>query len=368
MYYLKNLIVPTILLLIMFCLTPVSDAYFSYGARATGMGGAFTAMADDGSLIYWNPGSLALINGWIIEMQYGSDGEFAEDTRETMDFLRDWVDDGSSDLGDVAGYASFSEKDWLVRGGDTISLVIANKASAFHFCQYNLFYLQHNDDEETSLQYEMTGIEIKEYGVTFSIAGGSGSFALGVTAKYVDADAYHATPAFWEIPSTDPGDLFDHLKRVGSRSSDNNWGMDAGIMMNFGTSRVGFTARNILKYDIEIDENTKVEVKPEYRMGYAYKPSDRFVFSMDYSIGKETDLLGNDLDGSELATGFEVVFGEKEWLILRGGVSLPFEGDAPMIFTVGGGLNFQHAILDVGYAMDQDRDTEKIWTGLRFMF
>lgn len=342
-----------------------AHASFSYGARATGMGGAFTGLADDGSVVYWNPGSLSLLSGWVVELQYGSDSVFAEDTRDYIDYLRDSVNGQGSTLPDSV--SKISDKDWLIKGGDSISLVIGNRTSAFHFRQYDMMYMQPGDDEELT-DYELTGIQIKEYGLTFCLAGGTGGFSIGVTGKYIDADVYHAKPALWQIPSSDAGDLFDYLKDNGSEASDDLWGLDAGLSMVFGTSRLGFTARNIIDYEIEIDEDTKIKVEPEYRLGYAYMPARQFVLSVDYSIGKEKDLLGNDLEGSELATGFEAGFGDQQWLILRGGVSMPFESDAPMIFSIGGGLNFQKAILDIGYATDQDQDSEKLWGGLRFYF
>lgn len=363
-----GLLIATLMVLI---LSGPVQAYFSYGARSTGMGGAYTAMANDASAVYWNPGNLGFINGWTIEMQIGQDGLFAEDVRDTMEFLRTNTDSSQYDSGEFDDAISdLSGKDWLVRGGDTLSLVIANQYTAFHFTQYNLFYGQPEIIEGSDIfhRYEFSGIEIKEYGVTFTLVGGSSGFSIGVTGKYIDADVYHWSPAFWEIPSTDPGDLYDELEDRGRTASDSSWGLDAGLAMSFGSSRLGFTARNIIGFEIEIDEQTRIEIEPEYRLGYAFQPSDRFVLSMDYSIDKEVDLLGNKLEGSELATGFEAAFGQKHWLLLRGGVSMPMDGDASMIFSVGAGLNFKQGILDVGYAFDQERDSEKLWGGVRFTF
>jgi len=41
-----------------------------FGVRATGMGGAFTAVADDVSAIYYNPAGIAQIDGYTFNVEY----------------------------------------------------------------------------------------------------------------------------------------------------------------------------------------------------------------------------------------------------------------------------------------------------------
>ena len=47
-----------------------SFARFGVGARALGMGGAFVALADDGTAGYWNPAGLAGLSGWTLTGMY----------------------------------------------------------------------------------------------------------------------------------------------------------------------------------------------------------------------------------------------------------------------------------------------------------
>src|SRR5689334_2552635 len=48
---------------LMGCTAPAAAQTFeAVGTRAAGMGGAFVAVADDASAVYWNPGGLALGN------------------------------------------------------------------------------------------------------------------------------------------------------------------------------------------------------------------------------------------------------------------------------------------------------------------
>ncbi len=60
--YGPNLIWLSVLMMTIICPALV-DAYYSYGARATGMGGAFTGMSGDASIFYWNPGGSSASSG-----------------------------------------------------------------------------------------------------------------------------------------------------------------------------------------------------------------------------------------------------------------------------------------------------------------
>ncbi len=365
-------------LIVLTALSPVTvQGYYSYGARAVGMGGAYTGLANDGSLFYWNPGGLASLRGWVIELQYGQDDMFAENVRPVMDSMNNWFEQGEAGSDSFNnGLMRLADKDWLFRGGDAMSFIVAHRTTAMFFNQKQIYYIQNYDntaDEqsdysvESDLLYELSGIDLKEYGVTFTILGGDEGFSLGLSGKYIRATGYHSIRDFRDIHSAQPDFLKDMVEK-GARESNSFWGLDAGIMMHFGTSRFGITGRNIRKYSIDITDDVTIHVRPEYRMGYAYQPTEKFVFSLDYTSGKEHDILGNKLDGRELASGFEGLFGESKWLILRGGISMPLEGDAPMIISLGTGLSFESGVLDIGYAFDQNRESRKLWFGLRFMF
>jgi hypothetical protein len=369
-----------LLLLFIGAIACPASGYYSYGARAVGMGTAFTGMTNDASIFYWNPGGLVVLPGWMVELQYGRDAVYADDVRDTMESMKQWYDEGGeSDERLAEGMRKLESKNWLFRGGDAMSFVIANQHMAMFFNQQQIYYVQPDDSEhqmeqipaggsdEGDWRYRLSGIDLREYGMSFTILGGESGFSLGVSGKYIHAEAYHSTPDFTRIDAADPDTLAD-LVESGESESSSRWSLDAGIIMAFGPNRLGISARNIKKYTIDIGEDASVTIKPEYRIGYVFQPAERFVFAMDYSIGKEHDLLGNRLDGKELAAGFEGVFGRKKWLFLRGGVSMPLEGDAPMILSLGSGLAFESAVFDVGYAFDRNRDSDKLWFGLRFTF
>src|SRR3990172_7983460 len=55
-----------------------------YGAAALGMGGAFTAVANDLSAIYWNPAGLAQLRDIQIHIDYRYQGDSDEDFAEEV--------------------------------------------------------------------------------------------------------------------------------------------------------------------------------------------------------------------------------------------------------------------------------------------
>ncbi|MBM7623859.1 hypothetical protein [Sporohalobacter salinus] len=67
--------------------TPVLASTHKYGAKAYGMGGAFTAVADDSSAIYWNPAGLAQSGIFRTSISVGADpdNEFIDEAKDVID-------------------------------------------------------------------------------------------------------------------------------------------------------------------------------------------------------------------------------------------------------------------------------------------
>ena len=61
----------TIALLLGSASPAIAQTFESVGTRAAGMGGAFVAVADDASAVYWNPGGLALGNMFTLVVDNG---------------------------------------------------------------------------------------------------------------------------------------------------------------------------------------------------------------------------------------------------------------------------------------------------------
>ncbi|MBN1549821.1 hypothetical protein JW979_00040, partial [bacterium] len=121
-------------------------------------------------------------------------------------------------------------------------------------------------------------------------------------------------------------------------------------------------------YEVEIDELTKLKCKPEYRIGYAFIPSDRFVFAIDYTLSKTRDPFGRSLNEKTIAAGFESHLGTKKLLTFRAGSSFSLEGKLPLLFSTGISFNISKIVLDCAYMTDMDGESRGMWAGLRTSF
>jgi hypothetical protein len=124
------------------------------GARALAMGGAFTAIADDGSAFYWNPAGIGLIENKLLSgmysSQYGSLGAplasyfHAGWTMPVggLGFSVNWIRFAISDIpyhDDLTGIQSVEERYRRVRaGGDNGTFNNTEDAFFFGFARNNL--------------------------------------------------------------------------------------------------------------------------------------------------------------------------------------------------------------------------------------
>ena len=368
--------------------TSQAYAYGPFGARAASMGGAYTAVASDLSSFYWNPAGLSLIQNWAVEMQYGQNTIAAEDSQDLLQYIHglnpetDLTGMSMEDMQDYAAKLNELDGDsWLVRGGDHAAVAIGYQGYALIISSYDLFYAQSEVDLENvgvdaeslnplwenNTQLKLSGLHIQEYAVGTGWMASNKAFSMGITAKYIDLKGYSWNDRLWDFDSVDQDDLMDRVED-GLEYDDDGWSADIGIMYLAPGNRFGIVAKNVNSYDLKISDEEKLQVKPEYRLGYVYIPTDRFQFAIDYSISKERDSYGNKLDGRELAIGFEGVLGKSRWLFIRGGAARQFSGDAPVLFALGTGIHVERLFLEIGYCTDQDGDSHRLWGGMRLFF
>ena len=366
-------------------IVPSGSAYYSYGARAMGMGGAFSAVADDATAVYWNPAAIGLIKGWTVSMDFTQDEIAAGDVQESFANAFAINPDDLSDSSAETLEKNLNRLDgfsWIHKGGDRFGIVIANKNIAYSISGYDILYVQPAiDTENVSLDVndpsyignnksmvDLSGFQIKEYGIAFGWISSSGNAAMGINGKYMDIKAYSGLINLWDLPSTRVSDLLDDVDQ-GDSWTDSIWNIDASIMFLAPNNRFTISGRNMISKKIEVSDDAFFKIKPEYRIGYAFIPTAKVVFAIDYALVQDRDPYGDKLDGKDLAMGFESRIGEKQNFAIRGGASMDINGgDSPLIFSFGAGLYFTHLRLDASYSLDQDNESHRVSGGLSIIF
>ena len=102
------------------------------GIRPMGMGGAFTAIADDENAVFYNPAGISQRRGWLLQV-ISIDGRINKETIDTVTDAMDVLSDSSGDSGSDSGISS----DKIKEARDTIS----NKDIEFSLALPNIFFI-----------------------------------------------------------------------------------------------------------------------------------------------------------------------------------------------------------------------------------
>ena len=270
------------------------------GARATGMGGAFVATANDASALFWNPSGIARIPhaegifshiNWIADINY--------------DFIGFLLPAGK--LGTFgASVTSLSMDDMLVR---TESEPLGTGE-----------YFQ-SGDLSLALSYAVNLTD---------------RFSIGFTGKYIRQQIWKETA---QGVALDIGTLFT----TGFR------GMRIGATLsNFGTD-MRMTGEDLVQY-IDIDDqklgnNDKI---------FAELKTDSWPLPLNFQVGLAMELMQNSLH--RLTVGIDAIqptdnteslnlgmeYGLREWFFLRAGYRNLFLRDSEEGFTFGVGASLKH--------------------------
>jgi hypothetical protein len=295
------------------------------GARATGMGNAFTALVNDATSIYWNPGGLAQVQGSTFTAEYA-----------------EWL--GGIDF----NYAALV----LPTGFGTIGVGVTSMRTP--------------EMEVTTIdQQDGTGetFDVASYAFALSYAKAlTDRFSIGGTAKLVNERIWNSTASGIAL---DIGTVFETPFR----------GIRLGASItNFGT-KMQMSGDDLLVI-VDIDpnnrgnnESNRAELRTDefdlpltMRIGLAGEvfqtTSSRLTLAVDalspnnseqyINLGAELGLLG-------------------DLIMIRGGYSELFLEDAVRSFSLGGGLRYDFAPLNV--ALDYAFEAQEFFGGVnRFTF
>lgn len=291
------------------------------------MGGAFTAMADDASALYWNPAGLAA--GAIVSIVL--------------------------DLGQASASPSEPQS-----GHDRSSLLLALTTPAVGLGYYRL----RSTTAAPGIQLlpavgadpapgnsvvgalDVESLVTHHAGVTLvqSITQG---VAVGSTLKFVRGIATSQS-----VLTLDPEAALDAGSDLLGRAT-NRFDLDAGVMVYGGPFKAGLTVRNVLEPEFPTagEGSQELVLERQTRAGFAYMISNAWVAAADFDLMKTTDVYG---ERREAAFGAEGQLVRQVWV--RTGLRFNTAGDDDRIddrraaaYSVGGSYAARPGVLIDGH-------------------
>ena len=282
------------------------------GARAIGMGGAFVAVANDASSIYWNPAGMAKLS-----------------MNEVILNHTEWIAGINYDF-----------------AGIVLKIDDANAVGI----SYTGVNLGKDMEVRTILEPEGTGelFSVGDIALGLSYARNlTDRFSIGFTGKYIQQTIYHMSADAFAL---DIGTLFKTRLN----------GMTIGMSIsNFGSKMQMKGKDTLVKHDI--DENKEGN---NDRIS-AHLDTDAWSLPLLLRIGAAMDVVNNNYsrltisaDAMHPSDNLESInigceFSIKEFLFLRGGYTNLFLIDGEESFAAGFGINYNiagFATLKVDYA------------------
>jgi hypothetical protein len=261
------------------------------GSRALGMGGAFVAVADDPSAVFWNPAGLA-------------SGQPAGATIEWVRFRF-----GNQENPPSAGPWRRSSK-FVSLGTWPIGVSIA-------------------DFDETQIvagaadSLELHRFSTKHYGATVLQTLVEG-LVVGTTLKYV-----RGTVASGPVTGMTSGDALEDAGDLDGQSSG-TFDLDASAMFDGRVFRLGWTLRNLRSPSFKGPAGTAIELKRQSRVGLAILPANGLIFAVDLDVETDDRLTG---PRRMLALGAEHLVAPR--FAVRGGARWNLEGPRTAVGSLG---------------------------------
>jgi hypothetical protein len=309
------------------------------GTRASGMAGAFVAVADDATAVYWNPAGVAT-------------GSFVSLTV------------------DVGEHLSVPKGPQVTAGQrDTVTMV-AISATAVGLAYYRIGTYGTATAEPAGI-----GVSSREevrrsvHALTTSTVGVSllqsltDHIVVGVTPKFVRGRARRGVSG--NLDARAALDTAKELDGPGTSAFD----VDAGAMIVANHFRMGLVARNLTTPSFDAGEGKDpIEQAREVRVGAAWGSGwpglSRVIASLDGDVTARPTALG---DRRDIAGGVETWWlGQR--LGLRGGVRASTIGDARAAVAAGVSAGIRAGMLLEAHLVGGDA-AERSWSvGARVMF
>jgi hypothetical protein len=283
----------------------MAQPFESLSTRAAGMGGAFVAVADDGSAVYWNPGGLASGSFFslVLDRNLG-EGQAPADVR-----------------------ASSRRATLFALGTPPLGL------SYYQLRSIDVMPSPSSPSVPGFTSAEVTSLATHHLGVTLvqSLIDG---IAIGTTLKFVHGSAGAGT-----VTGVDLDRLIDDADRLDTEGG-NAFDADIGVMAVMGPWRAGLTVRNVAQPGFELPGvETELKLDRMTRAGIAYQINPSVLVAADLDLERVATGLG---ERRGLAVGGEGRVLPK--LFVRGGLNVNVAGDQPSGRATGVSVGASYAV------------------------
>lgn len=323
-------------------LTSAARAQDGPGTRAAGMAGAFVAVADDASAVYWNPAGLASGPLFNIQLDFGS------------------VEMTPGSPADTGAAAARRSTRLIAIGVPPLGLSYYRQ-SALHLVSASPAVPGTGDREEGELAARR--LTTNHFGLTLLQSVGGG-IAVGTTVKLV-----HGSLATGTVTGAGWKDVLDRggdLEGEGRTRAD----LDAGVMFGAGSVRLGLVGRNLRQPGFAPDgeDDPAARLKRQVRIGGAWGAgwpgNSPLVLSVDADLTRTMDIDGERRD---------VAAGAEGWLWqrrvgLRGGWRRSTVDEARPVATAGVSLALKQGVY-VDAHIARGENERRAWSvGGRFTY
>jgi len=311
------------LLIVIGPLDTIAQTFEAVGTRAAGMGGAFVAVADDSSAVYWNPAGLAL-GGALFGLVVDSGRSQSDPTDER-------------------------------NGGKQSGTLLALTTPPLGLSYYRL----------SATRVSIPGAQIGVPPVVFEqltthhagvtlVQSVTPAIAIASTFKAVRGSASTAI-----LLDGNRDALLDDDPAVPTRAST-RFTADVGVMARLGATRIGVTVRNVTEPDFDTADGGKIELKRQSRAGIAYLGVQHVILAADVDLERARSSLG---DVRNVAGGAELLLHPRA--AVRGGLRFNTLSDQPggsaAVGTVGASIAAFRSIFIDGQATFGSRSGDRGW-------
>ena len=284
------------------------------GARALGLSGAFVAVADDPTAVFWNPA--ALVHGAPAALTIG------------LDRFQFRKQNGPPKPG---GGESSSE--YFAFGTWPLGL------SYGHFHDGGIRQTGGAEMVAESLSIHQIGFSVLQTLVDWDIRGERATVTGGAPIKYVRRTA--GTAVFLA-----DGTVEEAIDAARAQPGDtkNAIDVDAAVLADFGRIRAGLTLKNLTSPSFPTMAGSEIRLPRLARLGLSAHPAAGVTLAIDVDLDTADPLVGHR---QVIALGGETRLGARA--ALRGGVRWQPSGEHQPVGALGGSLCFRQGLWIDGY-------------------